>query len=162
VSEQKKLSAEQFLDRYLEMHPTLQKHQLIMVLQDIQDHFGYLPEDALNLVSERLRVPRARIYGIATFYSQFRLKPLGKYVIQICNGTACHVKGAPALIDELEGFLGIKNGETTSDGNFTLLTVNCIGACGLAPVIMINEEIYGKVTADKIHEIVSSLKAGEA
>ncbi|MBP7461045.1 MAG: NADH-quinone oxidoreductase subunit NuoE [Candidatus Delongbacteria bacterium] len=149
------------IETYFEENPHLKSNHLIMVLQKVQEIYGYLPEAVLNLVSVKLRVPRAKIYGIATFYSQFRLTPLGKYVVQVCNGTACHVKGAPALIEELEGLLGIKNGETTSDGLFTLQTVNCIGACGLAPALVINEEIHGRVTSDRLNELINSIKAGE-
>jgi len=142
-------------------HPGLKRNNLIMILQKVQELYGYLPEEVIDFISEEIKVPKAKIYGVATFYSQFRLEPQGKYVINICNGTACHVKGAPSLVDEVEGILGIKSGQTTPDGLFTLETVNCIGACGLAPAVVINDKIYGKVTPEKIAELVNQLKAGE-
>lgn len=149
------------IEIFFESHPDLKSNHLIFVLQKVQEIYGYLPESILNIVSVKLVIPRAKIYGIATFYSQFHLNPLGKYVVQVCNGTACHVKGATDLIDELEGLLGVKNGGTTPDGLFTLQTVNCIGACGLAPALVINEEIHGRVTSDRLNELINSLKAGE-
>jgi len=156
----KELDLKQVED-YFDGNPNLRKNNLIAILQKIQEFYGYLPEEALEIVAERINVPKAKIYGVCTFYSQFKLEPDGKYLVQVCNGTACHVRGAPALVDEISGILGISEGQTTPDNLFTLETVNCIGACGLAPAVVINEEIYGKVTPDKIHEIISNLKAGE-
>lgn len=145
---------------HFEQNPGLSGKNLIAILQRFQGIYGYLPEEVLREVSEQLLIPMARIYGVCTFYSQFKLEPYGKYVVQVCNGTACHVKGAPALVDEIAGILGIQEGETSSDKMFTLETVNCIGACGLAPAVVINEEIYGKVTPEKVNEIITNLKAG--
>jgi NADH-quinone oxidoreductase E subunit len=140
-------------------HISKGKRALIAILQDIQDEYGFLPEKALNIVSEKVRIPMAQIYGVATFYSQFRLKPLGKYVISVCDGTACHVRGSSGLIDEIRSHLGINPDETTEDGLFTLKVVACIGACSLAPAIVINdEETYAKVTPQKLSEIVEDLK----
>lgn len=131
---------------------------LIKALQEIQGKFGYLPEKALNTLAEEIRVPMAKIYGVCTFYSQFRLEPQGKYIIQVCDGTACHVRGSQSLIDELESLLGIKVGETTEDMLFTLESVACIGACSLAPAIIINEETYAKVSPPKLADIVKKYR----
>ncbi len=137
------------------------QRSLIAMLQDTQGVFGYLPEEALLIISEKTEIPMARIYGVCTFYSQFKLKPLGKYVIQVCDGTACHVRGSSSLLEELKSQLGINPGDTTDDGLFSLEVVACIGACSLAPAIVVNEETYAKVTPKKIDEIISELKTKE-
>jgi len=127
---------------------------LVPVLQEINAAYNYLPENVLRYISEELDIPLSLIYRVATFYNAFSLKPIGKHKITVCLGTTCHVKGAPRIVDTLERELGIKTGETTEDMNFTLETVNCLGCCGLAPVITINEELYGKVTLAKIPKII--------
>ncbi len=135
---------------------------LISILQDLESEFGYLREDAINWISERLDVPPAKFYGIATFYAQFHLKPRGKNVITACCGTACHVKGSARLIDSLVKELNIPNGEDTSeDLKFTVEKVNCVGACSIAPVIIVNKTVHGKVTSDKLMKEMKTLKAGE-
>jgi NADH:ubiquinone oxidoreductase subunit E len=124
---------------------------LISILQDIEHEFGYLREDAIYWFSERLDVPPAKFYGIATFYAQFHLKPKGKNVITACCGTACHVKGSERLINSLVKELAIPAGEDTSeDLKFTVEKVNCVGACSIAPVIIINKTVHGKMTQDKL------------
>jgi NADH:ubiquinone oxidoreductase subunit E len=135
---------------------------LISILQDIEHEFGYLREDAIYWVSERLDVPPARFYGIATFYAQFHLKPTGKNVITACCGTACHVKGSERLINSLVKELAIPLGEDTSaDLKFTVEKVNCVGACSIAPVIIVNKVVHGKMTPDKLMKEIKTLKAGE-
>jgi len=135
---------------------------LISILQDLEAEFGYLREDAILWVSERLDVPPAKFFGIATFYAQFHLKPRGKNVITACCGTACHVKGSERLIDSLVKELGIPEGEDTSeDLKFTVEKVNCVGACSIAPVIIVNKTVLGKVTPDKLKTEMKTLKEGK-
>ena len=118
---------------------------LIMILSDIQKEYGYIPLEVQELISSKIGVPVAEIYGVVTFYSFFSLKPKGKYVIGICLGTACYVKGSQQIIDKFSELLGIKAGETTEDGLFTLDALRCIGACGIAPAISINGKVYRKL-----------------
>lgn len=127
---------------------------VIGLLQDIQEELGYLPQDTLSRVSKQIGVPLSTLFGLATFYSTFRLEPMGKHHVRTCVGTACHVKGAPFVVDTIERELGIKTGETTEDGKFTFDTVNCLGACALAPLVVIDEEYYGKTDQKKIMKIV--------
>ncbi len=147
---------EGILTRYRE-----QEGNLISILQDLESEFGYLREDAIMWISERLDVPPAKFYGIATFYAQFHLKPRGKNVITACCGTACHVKGSERLINSLVRELGIPEGEDTSeDLKFTVEKVNCVGACSIAPVIIINKTVHGKMTPDKTMKEIKILKEG--
>lgn len=135
---------------------------LISILQDLESEFGYLREDAITWFSDRLDVPLAKFYGVATFYAQFHLKPRGKNVITACCGTACHVKGSARLIDSLVKELVIPAGEDTSeDLRFTVEKVNCVGACSIAPVIIVNKTVHGKMTPDKLVKEMKTLKAGE-
>ncbi len=135
---------------------------LISILQDIESEFGYLREDAINWISEQLDIPPAKFYGVATFYAQFHLKPRGKNVITACCGTACHVKGSERLINSLVKELGIPEGEETSeDRQFTVEKVNCVGACSIAPVIIINKAVHGKMTPDKLMKEMKVLKEGK-
>ena len=131
---------------------------MIPLLQDVQSEFGYLPEDVLNEVAEYINISKASVYGVATFYNQFRLTPLGKYVIRVCRGTACHVKNSANILIALETELGIKAGCTSKDKLFTLETVACIGACSIAPVININDEYYGRLTVKEIPKIIKKYK----
>ena len=130
----------------------------MMVLHKAQDLFGYLPIEIQQMISEELKVPLSEIYGVATFYSQFTLIPKGENVINVCLGTACYVKGAQQIIDKLEELLKIKSGQTTPDRKFSIDTTRCIGACGLAPVIAINGEVYGNITADDVEGIIEKYK----
>lgn len=123
---------------------------LISVLHKVQDHFGYLGTDQMNAVAQLLQVPASTVSGVASFYHFFRLTPRGTYVISVCLGTACYVKGADKLVDKLKSELGIDFGQTTTDGMFTLQESRCLGTCGLAPVVMFNDEVHGQVTADQI------------
>jgi len=127
---------------------------VIEMMQDIQDEFRYIPREALEEVTLQTKVPLAKLYHIATFYKSFSLEPQGKYKIQVCTGTACHVKGAPLILDAFKRELNIEIDETTEDDNFTLEEVRCLGCCSLAPVVMINNDIYGNFTSDKIKTIL--------
>jgi len=130
------------------------KEFLIAILQEIQEKYNYLPKDALIYVSEKLSVPLIQVYSVATFYKTFSLKPKGKHIIRVCLGTACHVRGAPRIVDEIKRKLNIDVGETTSDKLFTLETVRCLGACALGPIVVIDDEYYGQVNPKKIDMIL--------
>lgn len=130
--------------------------QLVAILQDIQSEYHYLPKEALIKVSRALGIPLSQVYNVATFFKAFSLKPRGKHVINVCLGTACHVRGAVRILEILERSLGIKSGETTPDFKFTLETVNCMGCCALGPVMKIDGEYFGNLKADKIDPILSS------
>ncbi len=131
---------------------------LIPVLQEVQEEYRYLPEEMLNYVARTMDLAPATVYGVATFYAQFSLDPKGKYVIRICDGTACHVRGSDPVRIAVRERIGLKEGQSTSDDfNFTVETVSCLGACGLAPVVMINEQIYGQMTPDAINIILDKL-----
>jgi len=138
-----------------------QRDSLIPILQKIQDHEGYLSTNSVVEVGEHLKIPTSKIYGVATFYNQFRFEPKGKYHIQVCRGTACHVLGSATVLDQLEKTLKIKTDQTTRDGLFSLEVVACIGACGLAPVICINGEFFAKVTEESIKTIVEDFRKKE-
>ncbi len=134
------------------------RDNLIPMLQSIQQEIGFLSEESIIEVGDYLKIPTSKIYGVATFYNQFRFKPIGKYHIQLCRGTACHVLGSASVLEELEKELKIKAGDTTKDSLFSIEVVACIGACGLAPVISINGSFYAKVTKQSIKEIVESYR----
>ena len=131
---------------------------LIQVLHRAQDLFGYLPPDVQQAVATGLDLPLSTVRGVVTFYNFFRTEPRGEHVISVCTGTACHVKGAERVIDILNETLGIGLGETTEDGRFTVQGVRCIGACGLAPVMMIDDEVYGKLDRKRIEEILAGIE----
>ena len=138
--------------------PVLQKHEgqgdaLITMLQEIQEVYSYLPEEALARLSQQAKIPMSRIYAVATFYAQFYLTPRGRNTIRLCRGTACHVRGAPRILESVERELGITEGETTPDLEYSLETVACIGACALAPTMVINQNTYGKLSPNTIVEI---------
>lgn len=131
-----------------------EKDQLIAILNDVQERYGYIPKLAQMVISEELGIPMAEIYGVITFYSRFTLAPKGKYNISICLGTACYVKGAQKLLDRAIERLKIRPGEVTPDGKFSIDDVRCVGACGLAPVFMINDEVYGNATVKQFDEVI--------
>ncbi|MBQ8293083.1 MAG: NAD(P)H-dependent oxidoreductase subunit E [Bacilli bacterium] len=131
---------------------------LMMILSDIQNEYGYIPLDVQELISEKTGIPVAEIYGVVTFYSFFSLKPKGKYVIGVCLGTACYVKGSQQVIDKFSEILNIKPGETSEDGLFTLDALRCIGACGIAPAITINGKVYPKVAVSQVPGIVEEYR----
>lgn len=135
---------------------------LITVLQRAQEVYGYLPTDVMYAVAERLGVSSAHVMGVATFYTQFRLTPVGRHLIMLCKGTACHVNGADSIEKAVCGELGIKDGETTADGLFSLKTVACLGCCSLSPVMMIDEETYGSLTPASAVEIIKKIKEHES
>ncbi len=137
---------------------------LIAILQKAQDIYGYLPVDVIYHIAEEIGVAPAKVMGVATFYTQFRLKPVGKYLIMLCQGTACHVNGSELIASAIKDEIGIVDGETTDDGFFTLKHVACLGCCSLSPVMMINGETYGSLTPDKTKTILRELaqKAGDA
>ena len=130
------------------------KDNLIQILNEVQEYYGYVPEKAQLAISEYLSVPMAEIYGVVTFYSRFTLKPKGKYHIAVCLGTACFVKGSEKIIDRVKKRLGIEVGQTTEDGKFSLEATRCVGACGLAPVFTINDEVFGKATVKMMDEVL--------
>lgn len=144
----------QICDRYAN-----EKTPLMMILSDIQKEYGYIPLEVQEIVSARTNISVAEIYGVVTFYSFFSLKPKGKYVIGVCLGTACYVKGAQQVIDKFSELLHIKPGETTEDGMFTIDALRCIGACGIAPAVTINGKVYPKVSVDAIKGIIDDYKA---
>jgi len=130
---------------------------LIQILNEVQEHYGYIPESAQREISDYLKLPMAEIYGVITFYSRFTLKPSGKYNIAICLGTACFVKGAEKLVDRVKETFKIDVGETTKDGKFSLEATRCIGACGLAPVFTVNGEVHGKATVEMLDKVLNEL-----
>jgi len=131
---------------------------LIDILQDVQEQYGYLPDLEMQNVAKHVGIPVSRVFGVATFYNQFRFQPLGKYVVKVCRGTACHVKGSLDILTTLENELGIKAGQTTKDLAFTIETVACIGACSIAPVIAVNEEFHGGLTTKSLVKILSTYR----
>ena len=135
------------------------KDNLIQMLNEIQEHYGYVPMDVQKELSEFLKIPMAEIYGVVTFYSRFSLKPKGKYNISVCLGTACFVKGSQKIMDRLLERLKIQPGETTKDGMFSIEETRCVGACGLAPVFTVNGEVYGKATVQKLDQVLDDLMA---
>lgn len=131
------------------------KGALMPVLQKAQDIYGYLPIEVQKIIADEMNVPLEKVYGVVTFYSQFSLNPKGKYKISVCLGTACYVKGSGDIYDKLQEKLGIAGGECTPDGKFSLEACRCIGACGLAPVLTVNEEVFGRITADDVDDILA-------
>ena len=134
---------------------------LIAVLHKAQELYGYLPQDVMDQVAEKMQIPTAHIWGVATFYHYFNLKPVGKNIVSVCMGTACYVKGADKVLEALIRELGIQVGETTEDKLFTLQEARCLGACGIAPVIMINDKIYGELDAKKTVDLINQYRKAE-
>lgn len=135
---------------------------VIPVLQEIQGTYGYVPPAAIQRIADNMNVPASEIYGIVTFYAQFRLEPLGKYLIKVCHGTACHLCGADMVAEVLAQAIGTKEGETSEDGLFTVERVACIGCCSLAPCMMINGEAYGRLTPEAVGKIINEIRKQEA
>lgn len=133
------------------------KDNLIQILNEVQEFYGYIPKKAQVEISNYLGIPMAEIYGVITFYSRFTLKPKGKYHIAVCLGTACYVKGSSKIMDRLKERLKIEQGETTKDGKFSIEATRCVGACGLAPVFTVNGEVYGKATVQKLDQVLDEL-----
>ena len=157
-------------DIFKDLQPVLDKYakvpgSLITILQKAQDIYGYLSVDCINYISEVTGIKPAKIYGVATFYAQFRLQPVGKHLIMLCQGTACHVNGSEIIEEAISDYLNIKDGETTEDGLFTLNNVACLGCCSLAPVMMIRssegDETYGNLTKDSVKQILADIQKRE-
>ena len=151
-------------DKYEQLNQVIaelkdQPGALMPVLQKAQGIFGCVPMDVQKIIAEGLGVTLSEVYGVATFYSQFRLEPNGKYTISVCLGTACYVKGSQKVMDRISEELKIQPGDTTDDGKFTLNATRCLGACGLAPVMMINDEVYGRLTPDQVPGILDHYRA---
>ena len=134
------------------------KSRLMAVMQEAQGIYGYLPIEVQTKIAEALKVSLEEVFGVATFYSQFTLSPRGQYQVSVCMGTACYVKGAGDLVDALKAKFGIESGECTDDGKFSLIETRCIGCCGLAPVMTVNSNVYGKVTTNQLDGIISEYK----
>ncbi len=134
------------------------KDNLIQMLNEVQEHYGYIPQNAQKELSEFLNIPMAEIYGVITFYARFTLEPKGKYNISVCLGTACFVKGSQAILDRLKERLNLEEGKTSNDGKFSIDTTRCVGACGIAPVFTVNDEVYGHATVKKLDEVLDGLE----
>ncbi len=154
---EKDLFLEKLFQEYLP-----EKDNLIQMLNDVQEHYGYVPMHVQKELSEFLKIPMAEIYGVVTFYSRFSLEPQGKYKISVCLGTACFVKGSQKIMDRLTDRLKIEPGQTTKDGLFTIEQTRCVGACGLAPVFTVNGEVYGKASVQKLDEVLDKLIESES
>ncbi|MBN2012199.1 NADH-quinone oxidoreductase subunit NuoE [candidate division KSB1 bacterium] len=150
------------IETILSKYPNAKRDALIPILQDVQEVEGHLSVEAVAHIGKYLNLPASKIYGVATFYNQFRFETLGKYHIQICRGTACHVKGSAKLLDAFKRELKIEAGRTTRDGMFSLEVVACIGACGLAPVISVNGEVHAGVVPDKVKSILKMYREKDA
>jgi len=158
VRSERETIIERILERYRD-----EKGNVIPILQDIQEAFGYIPEDTVNILSRRLEIPESRLYGVATFYAQFHLKQRGENIVTACCGTACHVKGSERIISSIRNLLGIEgNEDTTKDGRFTLEKVACVGTCSMAPVVIINKEVYGGMSPDKILRVLKKYHKGRS
>jgi len=163
MEEQKKCVEERLtkeMEELLNKHPK-QKDSLIAILNEVQEKYGYIPKQCQMEISKYLEMPMAEIYGVITFYSRFTTSPKGKYNIAVCLGTACFVKGSQSILDRLKERLKISGGETTPDGKFSIDEVRCVGACGLAPVFMVNDEVYGKATVKMLDEVLDKLEKEE-
>jgi NADH-quinone oxidoreductase subunit E len=147
------------IETIIASYPSERRHALAM-MQDIQRRFDYLPRVSLELLAKHLDCPVVQLYSMATFYKALSLKPKGRHIIKVCDGTACHIKGSLNLVDGIERVLGIRPGDVTPDGQFSLETVNCLGSCALAPVLLIDDTHFGKVTQEKLPEIIDSYRVG--
>ena len=148
---------ERELLRVIELHKN-EKGCLMPIMQEAQNIYGYLPYEVQKIIAEGTGIPVEKVYGVATFYSQFTMSPKGEVEISVCLGTACYVKGSGEILEEIERILGIKDGECTPDGKFSLDSCRCVGACGLAPVIIVGGDVYGKMTVDKVAEVLDKYR----
>lgn len=150
-------------ERFIKIDEILQQNgrdesMLIQILEQVQHELGYLPEDVQSYLAEAMDIPLSKIYGVVTFYSLFTTEPIGKYVVSICMGTACYVKGARDIVSEFERLLDVHVGDTTKDGKFTLRACRCLGACGLAPVLNVNGKVFGRLTTDDVQKIIDQFE----
>ena len=154
------LSANDIMSKTVEIVTPWKGRQggLIPILQTVQGEFGYLPEVALETISRELKIPEAEIYGVATFYAQFHLKPRGRHIVRVCRGTACHVRGSQKILDMVKEITGIKENETTADRRFTIEPVACLGACGLAPVMVVDDQTFGRLEPNKVRAILNKFE----
>ena len=143
----------------LQAYPAMQRYSLA-IMQDMQKKYNYIPREGMEMLAEYLSCPLSSLYSMATFYKALSLKPKGQHIIKLCDGTACHIRGASSLLDGITRVLGITDGETTEDGLFSLELVNCLGSCALAPVMVVDETYHGKVAVDRIPEILDSYRKG--
>jgi NADH-quinone oxidoreductase E subunit len=150
------------VDTILQKHPRAGRDALIPILQEVQEKQGYLSREAVITISKHLKLPATKIYGVATFYNQFRFQPKGKYHLMLCRGTACHVKGSNRVLDMAQKVLKLKPGQTSRDRLFSLEVVACMGACGLSPVMNLNGEFYAKVTPQKLVQIIQECRETES
>jgi NADH-quinone oxidoreductase E subunit len=146
------------LDPIVNRYPAGRREALIPLLQDVQEAHGFVSRDALVRIGHHLRLPASKVYGVATFYNQFRFQPLGRYHVQVCRGTACHVKGSLQALSAIQRTLQIKPGQTTRDGLFSLEVVACLGACGLAPVMAVNGEFHAGATSERVAKVLKALR----
>jgi NADH-quinone oxidoreductase E subunit len=146
------------IDEVLAAHPQAGRDKLIPLLQEVQETFGFLSEEAVVKIGRHLDLPASKIYGVATFYNQFRFQPKGRFHVMCCRGTACHVKGSAKVLEQLERLLKLKAGQTSRDGLFSLEEVACLGACGLAPVVCINGEFHAKVTPKRMDQLIAECR----
>ena len=151
------LNIKEQLDEVLSRHSG-ERSELIPILQGAQERLGYLPGEVMQRIARSLQLPESTVYGVVTFYAQFRLSPVGKNMVKVCRGTACHVRGGTRILREVEKKLGIKPGETTDDFNYSLETIACFGSCALAPVMVVNGSVYGKMTPAKVDRILADTK----
>jgi len=135
------------------------KDELIPILQEAQEQFGYLPSEVMLEIAKFLRLPESTVFGVSTFYAQFKFSPTGRKKVRLCRGTACHVRGAQRILEEVEKYLGIKPGETTEDLEYSLETIACFGSCALAPVMVVGDNVYGRMTPKKVAQILSNAKS---
>ena len=149
--------AKKQLDEILSRYDS-SRSDLIPILQEVQSSFGYLPEEVMARIAKFFCLPASIVYGVSTFYAQFKFVPMGKTIVKVCRGTACHVRGVAQVLREIENRLGIKSEETTEDLEYSLETVACIGACALAPLMVVNENVYGRMTPAKVGEILGDTK----
>ena len=139
-------------------HYSGKKEELIPIMQEVQEHFRYLPAEAMQEIAKFLKLPESAVYGVSTFYAQFRLVPSGRRIVRVCRGTACHVRGGARILREVEKQLGIKAGETTDDMEYTLETIACFGSCALAPVMVIDKDVHGRMTTTTVGQILGNNK----
>lgn len=155
-----KIHVEKALEKLINRYPTDRRYLLVM-MQDIQKEFNFLPKESFNTIANHVHLPVAKVYSMATFYKAFSLVPKGRYCIKVCDGTACHIRGSNVLFDQIYQLLRIRPGETTLDGEFSLETVNCLGACAIAPVMLVNGRVHSKVSSGKLAGIINRYREAD-